>query len=188
MENIGLIVALVVGGLLLIVAEVCTPSFGMLAVGAVTCFIFAVYQTFVSFDSPAYGFGLLVGLLVGLPFYLAFMIRVFPHTPVGKCLMLRKREPDTGAAVPDAKEQATLLGKTGQAKSILRPSGIVAIDGKRYSASAESGYVAAGTTVTVVRATGMNVIVRPVAPGDPLPDKGARPAGAAGGDTAGEGR
>ncbi len=53
-----------------------------------------------------------------------------------------------------------LLGKTGIAKSMLRPGGIGYIDGDRLHMMSEGDAIQAGTPVKVIRITGTTVIVK----------------------------
>ena len=159
MSDVLVIVVLIVGGLALILAELCTPAFGTLAVGALVCFVLAVYYTFGL--SAVLGLVLIVALLIGLPIYLMYLIRIFPHTPLGNRLALWKLKAGsgTGTGVPEAEDHADLMGAEGVAASVLRPSGVVTIEGRRIIATAETGFLPAGTRVRVITSTGMNVVV-----------------------------
>ena len=48
------------------------------------------------------------------------------------------------------------------AETTLRPSGAIRIDKKRVIATAETGFIEEGATVKIVKAVGMNVVVREV--------------------------
>lgn len=63
------------------------------------------------------------------------------------------------AALP----RAELVGREGTAATDLRPAGTIVLGDERIDAVAESGYIAAGTAVRVVRAEGYRHVVRPVA-------------------------
>lgn len=160
MDKFLLVGVLIVGGLGLILAEVCTPAFGVLALVAVGCFAWALYICFAA--HPILGFVVLALLLAGLPFYLAFLLRLLPKTPLGKRLALKKLRADPGAGVPDADQHEDLIGAEGVATSVLRPSGTVTIGDRRLPATAETGFLSAGTPVRVVGSSGLNVIVRAI--------------------------
>jgi len=55
-----------------------------------------------------------------------------------------------------------LIGKTGTALTVLRPSGKVLIDGEVYDGVSESGFIEKGTTVRVVRFENAQVYVETV--------------------------
>lgn len=61
-------------------------------------------------------------------------------------------------AVGEADER--LIGREGTAHTVLRPSGIVMIDGRRLDALAETGMIDQGRTVRVLRTQGYQVVVR----------------------------
>jgi len=67
------------------------------------------------------------------------------------------QSPAAGYVITD---QHQLIGAKGIAKTTLRPTGKVEIEGKRYDARAESGYVEAGMTVEVVGQERFELIVR----------------------------
>lgn len=58
---------------------------------------------------------------------------------------------------PDAR---SWLGKTGVAKTILRPAGVVEIDGKDVDVVTSGGFVAKGAKIEVIAQEGMRVVVR----------------------------
>jgi membrane-bound serine protease (ClpP class) len=51
----------------------------------------------------------------------------------------------------DSGKLAALVGKTGTAHTVLRPSGKVLIEGEVYSAVAETGFITRGSSITVRR-------------------------------------
>ncbi len=160
MNNVLLILILLVGGMLLILAEICTPAFGVLAVAAIACFVVVIYQCFLV--SPVLGFIGALALLIGLPVYTYYLMRIFPKTPMGKRLMLRAIKADTGGAVPEAAEYEKLIGAEGVATSVLRPSGTVSINGRRMVATAESGFIEEQTPIRVTKSSAMNIVVRAI--------------------------
>ena len=158
MGPISLIVALVIAGLVLLMLEILTPSFGLLAAMAVAAMCGAVWVCYTI--DPRLGTGMLVGLIVGVPFYLAFMVRWLPTTAFGQRLFLKRTTHDEGEAIPDADELEAMVGHTGTAETLLRPSGAIRVDGKRIIALSESGIIPKGQPVKIVRAGGSNVVVR----------------------------
>jgi membrane-bound serine protease (ClpP class) len=63
---------------------------------------------------------------------------------------------------PPAEEEdyQGLLGKTGTALSVLRPSGKAEIEGRIYSVEGEGVFIEAGKTIKVIRVRGNMVVVR----------------------------
>ena len=56
--------------------------------------------------------------------------------------------------------QACDPGQTGVARTALRPSGVVEIDGRRHDVVAEGAMIEAGAEVTVVAVDGLSITVR----------------------------
>ena len=156
--DVLLIGVLVIGGLLLIFAEICTPSFGLLGVSAAVCLGAAVWKCFTI--SSVLGIIALAVMIVGLPIYLSLLVRLLPKLPIGRRLMLRKIEGAAGSGVPDADEYETFIGAEGVTSSTLRPSGIITVKGQRLVATAESGFLPDDTPIRVIGSTGMNLVVR----------------------------
>jgi len=159
-ETILLIVVLVVVAMALIVVEICTPMFGLLAVLALGAVGWAVYLCY-SINGVAGIVGTIVAI-VALPVYSVAAVKIIPKTPLGRRLRLRRARVARGQGTPEASDLGKYVGRTTTARSILRPSGVVRLDGKRLVAQAESGLIEKGKTVKVIRATGTHVVVREV--------------------------
>ncbi len=59
-------------------------------------------------------------------------------------------------------DRTHLRGRAGTAASFLRPAGIATIDGQRVDVLTEGEFIAAGTSIRVVRVEGARVFVEPV--------------------------
>lgn len=158
--TVALILALLLVALVLFAAEVCTPTFGVLAVAGLGCLAGAVYLCFTL--NPVFGLTVVVVLVFAIPAYLYVMIKYLPNTPIGRILQLRARKAEPGEGTPVAEAEQSLIGRTALAETILRPSGAIRIDGRRVHATAETGFIDKGTKVKVVGTVGMNVVVREV--------------------------
>ena len=157
-----IIAVLLLAALVLMLLEVLTPSFGILAVGAIGAMVTAVVMAFQI--NVLFGFVMVVAVLVGAPAYLVWLVKVLPNTSLGRRLFLRKAPGATGAGTPEAETLKGLVGRTGRAETALRPSGAVRIGGRRFDGVAESGMIDKDETIKVIRAAGTDVIVRRVEP------------------------
>ncbi len=156
-----MIVALILAGLLLLAVELCTPTFGVLAIAGVLCLGGGVYLCFTI--NPVAGLGSVLGLIVIVPLWLWVVVKVLiPRTFVGRILQLTPRTPAPGEGTPLAEAQKSLLGKQAVAETSLRPSGAIRVDGRRVIATARAGYIEKGDAVRIIQATGMNVVVEKV--------------------------
>jgi membrane-bound serine protease (ClpP class) len=81
-----------------------------------------------------------------------------PDSEVGKTVKIAS----SGLALEDEENLAALVGKTGTADSVLRPSGRAIFDGKVYTVEADGEYVDTGKGIVVTRVRGNRIIVRRV--------------------------
>ena len=149
--------------LALLVLELFVPSGGLLGLlsglGIVTSIVL-VFR-----ESATLGTFYLIGLAILLPLILVAMVRYWPHTAVGRMML---NIPPPGTEQPPSEVDnplEDLIGKIGQAKSKMLPSGAILIDGRTYDAFSGGFAVETGDTVEVVRVEGNRIMVRPVTEG-----------------------
>jgi membrane-bound serine protease (ClpP class) len=94
----------------------------------------------------------LIGLIIGTLLY----FRYFPESRVARLFVSQRVIGNVDA------EQTSLLGQTGKALTILRPSGTAVINGRRVDVVTEGGLIEAGTPVKVIAPEGMRTVVRAV--------------------------
>lgn len=155
---------LFIGGLALLLVEVfILPGFGITGIlGLVAIF----GSIFLSTPDPTFA---VQSLVIALLSSIALLIIVFRFTPgrrVFNRLILHMGEtPERGyvAAKAGLKEY---IGRTGVAKTTLRPSGTMEIDGELVDVVSSGEFIPAGTTLIVVNVEGMRVIVKEKQKGD----------------------
>jgi membrane-bound ClpP family serine protease len=156
--TLGLV--LIAAGFLLLVAELFIPSYGLLTVLSLGCLIGGVVCMFLH-SRPA-GVAALVGVVVALPLVGGLLIFLWPHTPLGKHLVLDVPEEAEEHALPAHRDLEPLKGRIGRALSALRPSGVVDFDGRRVDTLTEGMPVEAGQWVRCIEVRAGKVVVRPV--------------------------
>ena len=155
---------LLAAGILLAIAEIFIPSHGILTFLSISSFVATVVVGFLMGTTP--GVVALLAVSVLTPFLIYVLIRVWPHTPVARRLILSG---PTGIAKAgdlahyDPKE---LVGRVGTAKTMLRPSGKMTLDGRPIDCITEGDLVPAGRKVKILVVEGARVVVRPVAETD----------------------
>ncbi|MCE5279276.1 MAG: NfeD family protein [Planctomycetaceae bacterium] len=160
MGTVTLIIVMAILAIVLMTFELITPSMGLLTIMASIAAAVAVWQAFTLGNLA--GVLVLLGLLGFGGLYLWVFVKVLPNTRVGNWLYLKNVKVSAGEGTPDAAAFESMVGKTGLAETMLRPSGAVRIDGHRVFARSESGIIGKGSTIKVIKADGSDVVVRQV--------------------------
>ncbi|MDX2114910.1 MAG: NfeD family protein [Planctomycetota bacterium] len=149
----------------LIFLEVFVPSGGLIGLTAGVAAIAAV----VVFFRVSTGWGA-IGLLLAFvlcPMAINFALRVMPHTPMGKHLILSESVENIEQRAAEeqrlTEQQQALVGATGVALTPLRPVGTAEIEGTKLEVLAEGGAVERGQRLRVTSVEGNVVRVRGMA-------------------------
>jgi len=172
-ENWELILFIV--GILLIMVEVfAIPGFGVAGVAGIIAMITGLTLSMVDnvvFDDPEFtGEGLsmlmkslsvvLVSMLLGLIFSLWATRKLLTSNAFSSLSLRSEQRPEEGYVGVDTKKDS-LVGETGIAHTVLRPSGIVKIQDNLYDAKSEYGFIEKGEAVKVIRyETGQVYVVK----------------------------
>ena len=159
MDNWLWAILLLIGAVGLGFLELFVPSGGVLAVLAVLALLGGLVFAFL--QGPVFGFGLLLVVVVGLPFLIWYMMQLWPATPIGRRMMLDPSEDPALQPNEEIERHKALLGKTGTAKSLMMLSGMIEIDGEHFDAVSAGMPIDPGTQVVVVHVDGINLTVRP---------------------------
>jgi membrane-bound ClpP family serine protease len=159
--------------LMLAVLEMFVPSGGMLGVGAALASGAGVAVAYY-FGGPLVGTIFLGAVVIAVPVLMAAAVQVWPHTPVGRSVLIALPESDEDVLPDDPQRQVLerLVGRQGLARCDMLPSGAVEIDKQVYDAVTDGRAIDAGQSVQVVAVRMNTLVVRPleVAATEPAPD------------------
>ena len=152
MDPLVLALLLLAGGAVLLIAELLLPTHGLLGVlGLVAIFASAVSLMWVN---QWLGIAVLALLVLSSPFWIMAALRIWPHTPVGKRMVL------TATTVTPTTDGAHLtVGQTGTAMTEMRPMGECEFGPARTQAVSQLGIIPAGATVRIVSLDGEKPVV-----------------------------
>ncbi|HEY3425915.1 MAG TPA: NfeD family protein [Negativicutes bacterium] len=149
---------LFVGGVLLIVVELMIPGFGFFGIAGASCILLSFFLTL--------GANLLainimaISLVIAIAVFL-LLLKQLPSSRLWAKLVLKEAE-TTQEGFISGKNYSVYLGKEGQTITLLRPAGIVMIDGVHLDVVSEGQYIEPGTIVKVVSVSGSRILVKPV--------------------------
>lgn len=145
--------------LVMFVIELFMPGIGIAGVTGLISLI-AVIVMQLAYGDPRVAMYIIAIALLLIILGLVWIIRSMQRGRLSKSFLVLKDHSggDSMPEVRDAKRE--LLGKTGVAITILRPSGIAEIEGNRVGVSTSGEFIQKGETVTVIKAEGMHILVR----------------------------
>jgi len=149
------IVGLVLVGLVLLALEVYVPGFVLGSIG-VLVFVAAVGWTYRTAGAAAAVIVAAAEAVSGVA-VVVVALKYFPETRLGRKMILTKDQADARAQAVRNRE---LIGREGVAQSLLRPSGVAVVGGKRLDVVAESGMIERGSPIRVVAVEENRIIVR----------------------------
>jgi membrane-bound serine protease (ClpP class) len=135
-------------GLLLFVADVISPTHGVLTTGGLIAFVLGSLMLFNAPDSAPY-------LRVSIPAVAAVALTVlgFSLLAVGSLARVRRKKVVTG--------REGLVGARGRARTRLAPSGMVLVESELWQAETGGRAVEAGESIVVQQVDGLRLTVRP---------------------------
>lgn len=149
----------------LVFVELFVPTGGALGFVSAAVAVAAVVCLW-NYDTQ-WGVGSLLAVIVLGPAVMAFGLRLYPHTPMGRRMIGVPSDEEVQAR--QEKEEAErrarldLIGKVGLVRTECRPVGTVEIDGRRYDALSETVLIRPGVRVRVTAVEGHELRVRPLA-------------------------
>jgi len=166
------ILIFIIGVILVAVEIFAIPGFGVAGIAGIMCIIVGLTLSMVEnfgFDFIYINYTQLIKaffiviiasfLSLILSFYLSK--KIFTSTIFGQLALASTQQVKNGFTSADA-QYLTMIGKTGYAKTILRPAGKVEIEDEIFDATAESGYIDEGEKIKVVRYETAQLFVRKI--------------------------
>ena len=161
-------------GLLLVGIEIfALPGFGVTGISGITLIIVALVLSLVKNDGFDFSFTppvlmlnrfFLVIIFSGVGFFASVWLGkklLTAQTPWGRLALDTEQRAEDGYTVLD-KQLQSLIGKTGESISFMRPTGKILIDNELYDAIAYSGVIEKGDCVKVVKYENTQIFVEKV--------------------------
>ena len=142
-------------GVVLIFIEVLVPGFGVFGISGIIAICAGVLFAAPTLDQ---GIAALLASFAVILIAIPVLLKIFGKSRFIQRFVLSTEE-TTEAGYTHADNKMDFLGKIGVTKTVLRPSGIVNIDGTRIDAVADGDYIEKGVQVTVSRVEGTRIIV-----------------------------
>lgn len=162
------ILLFVVGVGLLAVEIFVIPGFGLAGLGGITLMLVSVFLGMVG-NWPTIEEADITNtlLVIAISFFGSFglaaiLLKYVPKSGIWNKISLAVEEKTADGFISNPKDYSHLEGKTGVAKSTLRPTGIAEFSGKRYDVVSEGDYIAEGEQIRVVKIEQYRIIVNKI--------------------------
>jgi len=138
----------------LLFLELFIPGFGLCGISGIVCILASFY----------FGLGggkdtipVLAAGLVGMAIVAGLLMKFLPKNPLWQKFVLTNKGHLTGQE--KNLDLSSYIGKTGVADSLLRPSGVAKINGKRVDVITEGDFIAPGSPVVIIKVEGHKIFV-----------------------------
>ena len=158
MSEVTILILLFGGGVLVLVAELFLPSFGVLSVLGVFLLIFGVARVFSVFGRGP-GIAAIAASVVLLPTLAYAGAKFWARTPLGRRIAPPNPVLTSSDTSVPVEKLSALVGTDGQSLSVLRPVGVCDFGGQRVSCMAQFGLIESKRRVKGVAITGGNLVV-----------------------------
>ena len=140
-------ILLFVGCFICLLAELVVPAHGFMAILSAAFAISGMILSFIV--EPTFGMICTLALMLLTPVVITGFVKYYPHSPVGRRVLLRGPNPRKVNAVSKDQqiELTALIGRTGYAVTTLRPSGTGLIDSRRVACISEGPIIEKGAPV-----------------------------------------
>ena len=159
------VILLGVGLIALLVEVFVVPGFGIAGIVSIVCIGTATFLALLgalpTWNEVARASGVMIAAAMIVAVTLGVLLRHLPNSGRLRGILLRTAtDKSLGYVAEPARDD--LIGAEGVAVTDLRPSGTVQVGGERLDVVSETGYVAKGASVRLIRAEGYRHVVEPV--------------------------
>lgn len=150
-------VALQLGGVIVIIAEIFLPSGGLLSLVAAGLIGYSLFIVFNDISTMAGTWFVLADLFM-IPILVVAGLKILANSPA----TLRETLSRESGVVSQVPGLADFAGCEGRSVTVLRPGGIATINGKRMDVVSRGEYIDKDRKLVVVEVTGNQIIVREI--------------------------
>lgn len=151
-------ILLFLAGVVLIIIELYVPGFGFFGIAGITSILASIFFTL---GGGLAALNLLaVSLVIAVAIFLV-ILRWLPESKLWSRVVLQDSE-QTMQGYVSGEDYSKFLNKMGTVSTLLRPAGVVEIEGTSLDVVSEGLFIQPGVRVRVVSVTGNRIVVRPV--------------------------
>lgn len=147
-----------IAGLILLIVEMATPSFALPGIMGV---ILLGISVFLAAENLTQALVMILLLLLVLGILAVMIMRSALKGKLSRSALIQRRTSAKEEGYITNPDMSALEGRQGITRTVLRPAGVVEIDGKRIDVVTEGEFIEANMPIVVSRVEGIRVIVKP---------------------------
>lgn len=157
LTNLPIIICVVVG-VILIVIEAFMPGFGIPGISGIILLAAGIYMTWNDYGSLA-GLGMTVAVIALVGLAVTMSLRSASTGKLSKTSLVLKGSSTKEEGYEASENKEMLVGSTGTAQTVLRPSGIADFHGQRINVVSRGEFIDKGANVQVIEVEGARIVV-----------------------------
>lgn len=151
-------ILLFIGGVALLIVELYTPGAGIFGIAGLASIVASIFFTL---GGGLAALNILATSLVAAIVIFLIILRWLPSSKLWSRLVLKDSEHTVNGYV-SSQDYTEFLNKTGVVTSLLRPAGVIEVEGQLLNVVSEGQFIEPGVIVKVVSVTGNRIVVRQV--------------------------
>lgn len=157
MANIPIVIC-IAAGLALLVVEVFVPGFGIPGISGIVLLIISTVLLWVH-AGPLAALGLLVVIVALVAILLSITLKSAANGRLSKSPIILRDEERPEAGYVANSDMSIFIGREGETRTVLRPSGIADFDGVRLNVVSDGMFIKQGVKVRIDRVEGSRIVV-----------------------------
>lgn len=157
MANVPIVVC-IAAGLVLLIVEVFMPGFGIPGISGIVLLIISAVLLWIQ-AGPLAALGLVVVIVALVAILLSITLKSAASGRLSKSPIILKDEerPEDGYVANS--DMSIFIGREGETRTVLRPSGIADFDGVRLNVVSDGMFIKQGVKVRIDRVEGSRIVV-----------------------------
>ena len=157
LNNLPIVICVVVG-IVLLVIEIFMPGFGIPGISGTILLVVAIYLTWKDYGTLA-GLGATVAVIALAGIMISVSLKSASTGRISRSSLILKGSSSKEEGYQSSENKEGLLGKSGIALTVLRPSGIAEFAGERINIVSRGEFIDKGAHVKIIEVEGARVVV-----------------------------
>ncbi|MDR0897155.1 MAG: hypothetical protein LBN04_04800 [Oscillospiraceae bacterium] len=149
----------VIAGLALLILEVFMPGFGVPGISGIVLLLTSAVLLWIE-AGPLAALGLVVVIVALVALMLSITLKSASTGKLSKSPIILQEAERPEAGYVASEDMSIFIGRQGETRTVLRPSGIADFEGVRLNVVSDGMFIKQGAAVRIERVEGSRIVVR----------------------------